>query len=103
MKGLQPGLFEARRAHGFTCYDIFVFAANGETVLIAEAVFNALKHFLPANQTGIVIGSGMPWVEAMLLFHKATKVITSEYATLRIQHKNLQCVNPLALSVEWKN
>lgn len=65
-------------------------------------MFFALKHFKPTGLTGMVIGSQTPWVEAMSLFHGAAKVITVEYAPLKIQHPKLAYVHPINLVKNWQ-
>ena len=47
-----------------------------------------------AGKSILVIGTELPWVEAILLYHGAAKVTTLEYAEIRSEHDQIKTMQP---------
>ena len=51
-----------------------------------------------SGKKGVVVGTAIPWVEALLLNNGANKLTTLEYATLILQHPKLTVMHPVRMA-----
>ena len=70
-------------------------------MLFSVGLVLAVQEFLKPNTTGMVVGSGDPWVEVILLHFGARHVFTSEYSRRFTTFPGLQYIHPLDLAKAW--
>ncbi len=64
----------------------------------SKLLYALLKEFDLSGQTGLVIGSSVPWIEAILIEKgKVRKLLTDEYYTIISSHPKIDYIHPVDL------
>uniref|UniRef100_A0A914M300 Uncharacterized protein n=1 Tax=Meloidogyne incognita TaxID=6306 RepID=A0A914M300_MELIC len=61
--------------------------------LIKVSIYYATKYYNIIGKIGAVIGSYIPWLEAMCLANGASKIVTIDYQPIKIGHENIIYLN----------
>ena len=68
-----------------------------------QYIYTVLKKFNLTGQSGMVIGSQDPWVEAILIVHGGVKkVITIEYNEIISEHPQIGYIHPVEMAKSYK-
>uniref|UniRef100_A0A914KN05 Uncharacterized protein n=1 Tax=Meloidogyne incognita TaxID=6306 RepID=A0A914KN05_MELIC len=60
---------------------------------IIISIYYATKYYNIIGKIGAVIGSYIPWVEAMCLANGASKIVTIDYQPIKTGHENIIYLN----------
>jgi len=75
---------------------------GGEANCLQARIREAPLHGLKGKRV-LVIGSEIPWVEAICLAHGAATVVTLEYAVIDSQHPNISTMTPEQMRKKYMN